>query len=188
MVTSETGHHLTEACGAAPDLTVLNNKERHFSQLQVIAAVGSDGQKCNLVFQETGERLNARTYIKYLRQHINLWACRTYGNSWWLQHEGASCHTTNACRNSLLPRLLVSLPRTSGRPTAQMQYPRTMRYLGMSRAYSVVSSTRQNTSGRLLPLTPAPSWTRPSSTTAARSSGPSWRTSLPTMGVGLSIN
>ncbi len=56
MVTSEASYYLTEACGAAPDSTADYGNERHFPQLQVVTAVGSDGQKCNPVSLETGER------------------------------------------------------------------------------------------------------------------------------------
>ncbi len=49
-MSSDTGYYIAKARGAAPDSTVHYGKERHFANLQVIAAVGLDGQKCPLVF------------------------------------------------------------------------------------------------------------------------------------------
>ncbi len=94
MVASETGFYLAEACGDTVDSTVHYGKERHFANLQVIATIWSDGQKCDLVFLEAGERLNSITYLKYLRTHIFPWVRTTYGEAWWLHQDGASCHTS----------------------------------------------------------------------------------------------
>ncbi|QQP35431.1 Uncharacterized protein FKW44_023659, partial [Caligus rogercresseyi] len=94
MVTMDTGFYIAEACGDADDTTVHYGKERHFANLQVIAVVGSDGQKCDLIFLEDGQRLNSFTYVEFLRRKVFPWARATYGESWWLQHDGASCHTS----------------------------------------------------------------------------------------------
>lgn len=101
MVTTETGFHLAKACGDATDSTVHYGKERHFANLKVMAVFGSDGQKCDLVFLEAGERLDANMYVKYLREKIFPWARATYGDAWWLQQDGASFHTAKLMQEVL---------------------------------------------------------------------------------------
>ncbi|QQP36616.1 Uncharacterized protein FKW44_021769, partial [Caligus rogercresseyi] len=68
MVTMDTGFYIAEACGDADDTTVHYGKERHFANLQVIAVVGSDGQKCDLIFLEDGQRLNSFTYVEFFEK------------------------------------------------------------------------------------------------------------------------
>ncbi|QQP35866.1 Uncharacterized protein FKW44_020792 [Caligus rogercresseyi] len=76
----DTGFYIAEACGDADDTTVHYGKERHFANLQVIAVVGSDGQKCDLIFLEDGQRLNSFTYVEFLRRKVFPWARATYGD------------------------------------------------------------------------------------------------------------
>lgn len=70
MVTSETGYYLAGACGDADDSTIHYGKERHFANLQVIAVVSSDNQKCDLIFLEAGEGLDSAKYVDYLKQYV----------------------------------------------------------------------------------------------------------------------
>ena len=101
IVASDTGFYLAEARGARDDDIVHTSKERHFANLQVLAVVGSDGQKCDLIFLKDKERLTAKTYSKYLKDKVFPWARRTYGDQWWWQQDGASCHTANMTQKFL---------------------------------------------------------------------------------------
>ncbi len=95
MVSNESGFYLAEASGAAEDDIKHFKKECHFANLQVLAVVASDGQKPNLVFVESNERLNAITYCKYLEETVFPWAREKYGDYWWWQQDGASVHTVH---------------------------------------------------------------------------------------------
>ncbi len=101
IVSGETGYYLAEAVGEAPDESVHYGKERHYATIQILSVVASDGQKCPLVFLDTGDRLNQFSYMDYLKETVFPWARRTYGDGWWLQHNGASCHTANATQDLL---------------------------------------------------------------------------------------
>lgn len=101
MVSNESGFYLAKVSGAAEDETKFYKKERHFANLQVIAVVGSDGKKCDLIFLESNERLNAEMYCKYLKEKIFPWAHDTYGDRWWWQQDGASAHTANFTQSFL---------------------------------------------------------------------------------------
>ena len=41
------------------------------------------------------------TYTKYLKERIFPWARATYGNKWWWQQDGASCHTAKITQEFL---------------------------------------------------------------------------------------
>ncbi len=101
MVSNESGFYLAEASGVVEDSTKHIAQERHFSNLQVLAVVGSDRQKCPLVFLESGERLTAATYCGYLERVVFPWARQTYGERWWWQQDDASCHTDKVMQEVL---------------------------------------------------------------------------------------
>ncbi len=186
MVTPGLGYYLAMACSNAPDSTVHFGKEHHFANLQVIAMVGADSKKCPLVFLEASEQLNAWIsckYIKYLQEIVFPRATSMYGKGWWLQHDGATAHTANATQQFLNGHAPGFIPRTP-----QMPPPWTTLSLGIWSQCSVASNSRAKTSWRPPWWMPDPTWTWPSSKTAARSSGASWNRLWPTMEAGLSKN
>ncbi len=79
MVSNESAFYLAEASGVAEDSTKHIAREHHLSNLQVLAVVSLDSQKCPLVFLESGERLTAATYCSYLERVVFPWARQTYG-------------------------------------------------------------------------------------------------------------
>ncbi len=102
MTSSDTGYYLAEAAGAAADDDVVHIfKERHYANLQVLAIVASDGGKCPLIFLEDKEHLTTAMYMKYLEGEEFPWANATYGDQWWWQQDGTSCHTANATQEFL---------------------------------------------------------------------------------------
>jgi hypothetical protein len=101
MVSSETSFYLAKASKATEDHIAHVGKERHFSNLQVLAVVGADGQKCELIFLKSGERLNSESYCHHLDKIVFPWARKTYGDNWWWQQDGASCHTSHATQEFL---------------------------------------------------------------------------------------
>ena len=101
MTASDTGFYLAESVGGADDDVVHISKERHYTAIHVLGVIGSDGQKCPLVFLKDHERLTADTYQQYLHEHVFPWARMTYGDQWWWQQDGASCHTANSTQEFL---------------------------------------------------------------------------------------
>jgi hypothetical protein len=80
----------------------------------------SDGQKCHFIFLKDKERLDSMTYISYLREKVFPWARDTYGESLWLQHDGASCHTSRVTQDELKQKnLQASSQRFLASPLAQ---------------------------------------------------------------------
>ncbi len=61
-------------------LKMTSSTSRRSANLQVLAVVASDGQKPNLIFHESNERLNAITYSKYLEETVFPWAREKYGD------------------------------------------------------------------------------------------------------------
>ena len=59
MVANDTSFYLAKACGDGDDSIVHTSKERHFANLQILAVIASDGQKCNLIFLKEKERPTA---------------------------------------------------------------------------------------------------------------------------------
>ncbi|QQP34555.1 Uncharacterized protein FKW44_022472 [Caligus rogercresseyi] len=135
----DTGFYIAEACGDADDTTVHYGKERHFANLQVIAVVGSDGQKCDLIFLEDGQRLNSFTYVEFLRRKVFPWARATYGESWWLQHDGASCHTSKFTQQFLRTEAPGFFPKEAWPPHSPDAAP--MDYAIFGRLKSSLSGT-----------------------------------------------
>lgn len=101
IVASDTGFYLAEVRSGRDDDVIHTSKERHFASLQILAVVASDGGKCPLVFLKDKERLTAATYIKYLREKVFPWARANYGDRWWWQQDGASCHTAGITQEFL---------------------------------------------------------------------------------------
>lgn len=98
MVASDTSFYLAPALGARDKDDVHVGKERHFANLQVLAVIGSNGLKCDLVFLDDGERFDAYTYIKYLTERVFPKGRVTYGDRWVWQQDSASCHTAKNSR------------------------------------------------------------------------------------------
>ncbi len=59
-----------------------------------------------LIFLRDNERLTVKTYMKYLKKQVFPWARATYGDQWWWQQDGASCHTAKAMQHYLAAKML----------------------------------------------------------------------------------
>ncbi len=145
MVSNETGFYLAKASGDSPSAHY--GKERHFANLQVIAVVGADGQKCDLIFLKPGERLDSETYMKYLRENIFPWARRTYGESWWLQQDGASCHTSRITQDMLTSEAPGFFPKDCWPPHSPDAAP--MDYAIFGRLKSMLSGIQFHSKNQL---------------------------------------
>ncbi|QQP51558.1 Uncharacterized protein FKW44_012965 [Caligus rogercresseyi] len=82
-------------------------ERKALANLQVIAVVGSDGQKCDLIFLEDGQRLNSFTYVESFEKKSlpvgksNIWRIMV------AQHDGASCHTSKFTQQFLRTEALI---------------------------------------------------------------------------------
>ncbi len=66
-------------------------------KIMVLRVVGSDGQKCPMVFVEEGEKVTAEVYIRLMKKHIIPWIRRTYPpGTYVFQQDGAHAYTARA--------------------------------------------------------------------------------------------
>jgi len=147
MVASDTGFYLAEARATREDDVVHISKERHYANLQVLAVIGSDGQKCDLVFLESNERLTAETYTKYLQEKVFPWARRTYGDKWWWQQDGASCHTATSTQEFLQRETPAFFDKNSWPPHSPDLSP--LDYAVFGHLKGMLSGTRYRTKEQL---------------------------------------
>jgi hypothetical protein len=60
-----------------PDVRISPKSKAPLKQM-VLGVIGSDGQKCPIVFVSAGEQVNGDVYQDLLRRHVVLWIKRRY--------------------------------------------------------------------------------------------------------------
>jgi len=96
IVASNNRSYFATTAGAAPEEVKFIPKKRSYAYVQCIAVVASNGKKMDLVFLDDNERLSSDTYQAYLDTYVFPWARDNFGDKWWWQQDGASCHTSNS--------------------------------------------------------------------------------------------
>jgi hypothetical protein len=68
----------------------------------VLGVIGSNGQKCPIVFVSAGERVNADVYQDLLRKHVVPWIQRTYPDgNYVFQQDSVPAHTARTTQEFL---------------------------------------------------------------------------------------
>jgi hypothetical protein len=84
-----------------PDVRISPKSKAPLKQM-VLGVIGSDGQKCPIVFVSAGERVNADVYQGLLRKHVVPWIKRTYPDgNYVFQQDSAPAHTARTTQEFL---------------------------------------------------------------------------------------
>jgi len=83
-----------------------NPVNKHPQKVMVLGVVGSDGQKCPIIFIDANEKINRQVYEGLLDTHVIPWAKATYpeGN-FVFQQDGAPAHNATAIQAKLTEEL-----------------------------------------------------------------------------------
>ncbi len=74
-----------------PDVCISPKYKAPLKQM-VLGVIGSNGQKCPIVFVGAGERVNADIYQDLLQKHAVPWIQRAYPNGNVFQQDSAPAH------------------------------------------------------------------------------------------------
>jgi hypothetical protein len=74
-----------------PDVCISPKSKAPLKQM-VLGVIGSNGQKCPIVFVGAGERVNANIYQDLLQKHAVPWIQRAYPNGNVFQQDSAPAH------------------------------------------------------------------------------------------------
>ncbi len=84
-----------------PDVRISPKSKAPLKQM-VLGVIGSDGQKCPIVFVSAGEHVNADVYQDLLRKHVVPWIQRTYPDgNYVFQQDSAPAHTAKTTQEFL---------------------------------------------------------------------------------------
>jgi hypothetical protein len=84
-----------------PDVRISPKSKTPLKQM-VLGVIGSDGQKCPIVFVSASERINADVYQDLLRKHVVPWIQRTYPDGDYVfQQDSAPAHTARTTQQFL---------------------------------------------------------------------------------------
>jgi hypothetical protein len=84
-----------------PDICILPKSKAPLKQM-VLGVIGSDGQKCPIVFVSAGERVNTDVYQDLLQKHVVPWIKRTYSDgNYVFQQDSAPAHTARTTQQFL---------------------------------------------------------------------------------------
>lgn len=83
------------------------------AKVMVLGVVGSDGQKCPIIFVDAGEKVNADVYCRLLAKHVVPWLQKTYPNgNYVFQQDGAPAHTARSTQRFLEENMASYWPPT----------------------------------------------------------------------------
>jgi hypothetical protein len=102
-VNCRNSHYLTgfPVADVDPDIHISAKSKAPLKQM-VLGVIGSDGQKCPIVFVGTGERVKANVYQDLLRKHVVPWIQRMYlDGNYVFQQDLASAHTARTTQQYL---------------------------------------------------------------------------------------
>jgi hypothetical protein len=84
-----------------PDVHISPKSKAPLKQM-VLRVIGSDDQKCSIVFVGTSEHINAIIYQDLLRQHVVPWIQRMYPDgNYVFQQDSAQAHTAQTTQQFL---------------------------------------------------------------------------------------
>ena len=72
----------------------------------VLGVVGSDGQKCPVIFVNASEKIDSKVYGRLLDTHVIPWIKKAYPDGkFFFQQDGATAHTSKSSQEKLLREL-----------------------------------------------------------------------------------
>lgn len=79
-----------------------NPVNKHPQKVMVLGVVGSDGQKCPIIFVNANEKIDSKVYGRLLDMHVIPWIKKTYPDGKFVfQQDGAPAHTSKSIQEKL---------------------------------------------------------------------------------------
>ena len=83
-----------------------NPVNKHPQKVMVLGVVGSDGQRCPIIFVDANEKISKAVYERLLDRDVIPWILRTYPDGQFVfQQDGAPAHTAGSIQRKLTEEL-----------------------------------------------------------------------------------
>ena len=83
-----------------------NPVNKNLQKVMVLGVVGSDGQKCPVIFVNASEKIDSKVYGRLLDTHVIPWIKKAYPDGkFFFQQDGATAHTSKSSQEKLLREL-----------------------------------------------------------------------------------